>query len=291
MNDLSSVVTGCAPCAPADVNSALCSPQRPRSVSTSDWASCLGEWNMRGSQHGWWEQQTQVGHGGPCPGNGGRGYQNHLILFVFRISESGWDLDFATNIHQHENELSWECVVCSGRNHGMASFFRVFPQKNTKIGGCFWVSLVAHCWLLLVSSFWGDATILSVPPGGYMRLPLDFSAPRFSFASVFGVLNSWLFHVETTLQLTSCLTCCNKGEARCYCHSIYTGGGVTQAAMTELRKVEQVVVWIMQLLGCAAVKWKELLWCYLVLMTGYESRLDDLCSGVGASWDFRTKKH
>jgi len=87
-----------------------------------------------------------------------------------------------------------------------------------------------------------------------MRLPLDFSAPRFSFASVFGVLNSWLFHVETTLQLTSCLTCCNKGEARCYCHSIYTGGGVTQAAMTELRKVEQVVVWIMQLLGCAAVK-------------------------------------
>ena len=137
MNDLSSVVTGCAPCAPADVNSALCSPQRPRSVSTSDWASCLGEWNMRGSQHGWWEQQTQVGHGGPCPGNGGRGYQNHLILFVFRISESGWDLDFATNIHQHENELSWECVVCSGRNHGMARFFSGFPQKKPKLGDVF----------------------------------------------------------------------------------------------------------------------------------------------------------
>ena len=202
MNDLSSVVTGCAPCAPADVNSALCSPQRPRSVSTSDWASCLGEWNMRGSQHGWWEQRTQVGHAGPCPGKGGRGYQNHLILSVFRISESGWDLDFATNIHQHENELSWECLFfVQVETMGWLVFFR-FSQKNIHQNwGMFLSSPRGHgCWLLLVSSFWGDATILSVPPGGYMRLPLDFSAPRFSFASVFGEKNSWLFHVSTLLD-------------------------------------------------------------------------------------------
>ena len=68
----------------------------------------------------------------------------------------------------------------------------------------------------------GDATILSVPAGGYMRLPLDFLVPWKlaiiqSHPSDFRVLEAFA-----------------PGKAWCYSDSIHPCGGVSRAAVGEV---------------------------------------------------------